>query len=118
MEDIDLIIETTNKTLCSLSIPKNALLLANNLQKVYRNQVIAEIKKDANLVLEEDRKNIYTEVSGEVFLQNINVKESIEIQKKSAKILKGRIKIWSDLVKTKPIYCDYLKNNIYKKVKK
>ena len=32
---------------------------------------IAEIKKDANLILEEDRKDIYTEVSGEVFFQNL-----------------------------------------------
>jgi len=94
MEDIDLIIETTNKTLCSLSIPKNALLLANNLQKVYRNQVIAEIKKDANLVLEEDRKNIYTEVSGEVFLQNINVKESIESGGAIKKISKTAGLLW------------------------
>ena len=53
-------------------------LLVSNLQKVYQNQVIAEIKKDANLVLEEDRKNIYTEVSGEVFLQNIAVKENVD----------------------------------------
>jgi len=94
MEDIDLIIETTNKTLCSLSIPKNALLLANNLQKVYRNQVIAEIKKDANLVLEEDRKNIYTEVSGEVFLQNINVKESIDSGGAIKKISKTAGLLW------------------------
>jgi len=94
MEDIDLIIETTDKTLCSLAIPKNALLLANNLQKVYRNQVIAEIKKDANLVLEEDRKNIYTEVSGEVFLQNINVKESIESGGAIKKISKTAGLLW------------------------
>ena len=59
-----------------------------------------------------------TDIDELAYRNHINVKESIEIQKKSAKILKGRIKIWSDLVKTKPIYCDYLKNNIYKKVKK
>jgi DNA-directed RNA polymerase subunit beta' len=77
-EDIDLFIETKTQTLCKLSIPSNALLVVNNFQKVYRNQVIAEIKKDANLVLEEDRKNIYTEVSGEVFLQNTTVKENVD----------------------------------------
>ena len=49
------------------------------------------------------------------YRNHINIKESIESQKKSAKILKGRIKIWNDLVKTKQIYSDYLKNNIYKK---
>ena len=94
MEGIELIIETTNKTLCSLAIPSNALLLVSNGQKVYRNQVIAEIKKDANLVLEEDRKNIYTEVSGEVFLQNINVKENIDGGGAIKKISKSSGLLW------------------------
>merc|ERR1711934_1031783 len=78
MEDAILYIENENNTVCSLAIPRGALLLANNNQKVYCNQVVAEIKKDANLILEEDRKDIYTEVSGEVFLQNIKVEESID----------------------------------------
>ena len=34
----------------SVDIPKGAMLLANNQQKVYANQVVAEIKKDANLI--------------------------------------------------------------------
>jgi len=94
MEDIELIIETKDQTLCSLAIPSNALLLVSNLQKVYRNQVIAEIKKDANLVLEEDRKNIYTEVSGEVFLQNITVKENIDSGGAIKKISKSSGLLW------------------------
>ena len=94
VEDIELIIETTDQTLCSLAIPSNALLLANNLQKVYKNQVIAEIKKDANLVLEEDRKNIYTEVSGEIFLQNITVKENIDSGGAIKKISKSSGLLW------------------------
>jgi DNA-directed RNA polymerase subunit beta' len=94
VEDIELIIETTDQTLCSLAIPSNALLLVNNLQKVYKNQVIAEIKKDANLVLEEDRKNIYTEVSGEIFLQNITVKENIDSGGAIKKISKSSGLLW------------------------
>ena len=93
-EGAELSIETTNNTLCSLTLPNNALLLVNNGEKVYRNQVIAEIKKDANLVLEEDRKNIYTEVSGEVFLQNINIKESLESTGAVKRICKSGGLLW------------------------
>ena len=70
------------------------MLLANNLQKVYCNQVVAEIKKDANLVLEEDRKDIYTEVSGEVFLQNVNLEESVDGEGATKKISKNTGLIW------------------------
>ena len=77
-EAVQLSIENQDGTICTLDLPKGAMLLANNLQKVYCNQVVAEIKKDANLVLEEDRKDIYTEVSGEVFLQNVNLEESVD----------------------------------------
>ena len=70
------------------------MLLANNLQKVYCNQVVAEIKKDANLVLEEDREDIYTEVSGEVFLQNVNLEESVDGEGATKKISKNTGLIW------------------------
>ena len=69
---IKLSIETKGQSLCSLTVPRDALLLVKNGQKIYPNQVIAEIKKDASLVLEEDRKDIYTEVSGEAFLTKPN----------------------------------------------
>jgi DNA-directed RNA polymerase subunit beta' len=75
MEAITLVIENLTGTVCSLDIPRGALLLANNGQQVYMNQIVAEIKKDNNLILEEDRRDIYTHVSGEVFLQNIKLKE-------------------------------------------
>ena len=78
LEGVKLSIETKGKTLCSLNLPIDTLLLVKNEQKVYPNQVLAEIKKDANLVLEEDRKEIYTEVSGETFLQNIKVKKLVD----------------------------------------
>ena len=59
-------------------MPNEALLLVNNNQQIYYNQIIAEIKKDANLILEKDTRDIYTEVSGEVFLQNLQTKEIID----------------------------------------
>ena len=80
MEDAKLYIENETNTFCSLDIPRGAVLLANNDQKIYYNQVVAEIKKEANLILEEDRREIYTEVSGEVFFQNLNVEEIIDSQ--------------------------------------
>ena len=88
MEDVKLYIENEANTICSLDIPRGAMLLANNSQKIYYNQVVAEIKKDANLILEEDRRDIYTEVSGEVFLQNVQVEESIDNQGATKKVSK------------------------------
>ena len=70
------------------------MLLANNNQKVYCNQVIAEIKKDTSLLLEEARRDIYTEVSGEVFLQNVKIKESIDSQGTVQKVSKTAGLIW------------------------
>ena len=87
---VKLQIENQTGTICSLDIPKGAMLLANNNQKVYCNQVVAEIKKDANLILEEDRKDIYTEVAGEVFLQNIRLEESIDGEGSAKKISKTK----------------------------
>ena len=93
-EPVTLTIENQNGTLCSLDIPKDAMLLANNNQKIYYNQVIAEIKKEANLILEEDRRDIYTEVSGEVFLQNIELEESMDGEGATKKISKNTGLVW------------------------
>ena len=93
-ETVKLSIENQHGTICSLNIPKGAMLLANNNQKVYCNQVVAEIKKDANLILEEDRKDIFTEVSGEVFLQNVNLEESIDGDGATKKISRNTGLIW------------------------
>ncbi len=94
MEDATIYIENETNTVCSLKIPRSAMLLANNDQKIYCNQVVAEIKKDANLILEEDRRDIYTEISGEVFLQNIKIEESIDSQGATKKISKTDGLIW------------------------
>jgi DNA-directed RNA polymerase subunit beta' len=75
-----LIEDTVIGTLSSLNIPKNSTLLINNGQKVYENQIIAEIKKDANLILEEDRKDIATEISGETYFKNIKLQTNIDKQ--------------------------------------
>ncbi len=94
MENITLHIESQKGTMCSLDIPRGAILLENNNQKVYCNQVIAEIKKDENLILEEDRRNIYTEVSGEIFLQNVKLDESRDGEGATKKISKTAGLIW------------------------
>ena len=94
LENVKLQIVNSTNTLCSLDIPNGAMLLANNNQKVYCNQVIAEIKKDTSLLLEEARRDIYTEVSGEVFLQNVKIKESIDSQGTVQKVSKTAGLIW------------------------
>jgi len=94
MEDITLCIESQTGTICSLDIPRGAVILANNNQKVYCNQVVAEIKKDDNLILEQDQRNIYTEVSGEAFLQNVKLEESIDGEGATKKISKTAGLIW------------------------
>ena len=94
LEKITLRIENSNGTLCTLDIPEDAMLLVNNKQRVYPNQIIAEIKKDASLVLEEDRRDIYTEVSGEVFFQGIDVEENIDGEGATKKISKTAGLIW------------------------
>ena len=94
LENAIIYIENEYNTVCSLAIPRDALLLANNNQKVYCNQVVAEIKKDANLILQEDQRDIYTEVSGEVFLQNVEVEESIDNKGATKKISKTAGLVW------------------------
>jgi DNA-directed RNA polymerase subunit beta' len=93
-EDAKLYLENKANTICALNIPRSAMLLANNNQKIYCNQVVAEIKKDANILLEEDRQDIYTEVSGEVFLQNVKLEESIDSQGAIKTISKTTGLIW------------------------
>ena len=94
LESVTLQLENQTNTKCSLDIPNGAMLLANNGQKVYCNQVVAEIKKEANLILEEDRRDIYTDVSGEVFLQNIKLEETIDGEGAAKKISKTDGLVW------------------------
>jgi DNA-directed RNA polymerase subunit beta' len=94
LENITLQLENGENTKCSLDIPNGAMLLANNGQKVYCNQVVAEIKKEANLILEEDRRDVYTEVSGEVFLQNIKLEETVDGEGATKKVSKTTGLVW------------------------
>ena len=94
VEKVKLKIENNKSTYCSVDIPSNALLLVNNGQKVYPNQVLAEIKKDANLILEEERSDIFTELSGEVFFQNINVAENLDGDNAIKKISTSTGLVW------------------------
>ena len=93
-ENVKLQIEDNNKTVCTFQLPKDTLLLVNNGQRVYPNQVIAEIKKDANLILEEERSDIFAEQAGEVFLQNIKIAETLDGDNATKKISKTTGLIW------------------------
>tara|TARA_B100000683_G_scaffold8301_1_gene9050 strand:- start:9057 stop:12851 length:3795 start_codon:yes stop_codon:yes gene_type:complete len=77
-----------------IKIPSGATLLCNNKQKVYSNQIIAEIKKDANLVLEEDSKTVYTDESGEIFFQGIELQNTFDKQGNLVRKNKNSGLIW------------------------
>ena len=79
-ENVTLYIKNSKGSCSKIELPEGATLLSNTGQKVYTNQIIAEIKKDANLVLEEDSKTVYTNISGEVFFQNIKIEKILDKQ--------------------------------------
>ena len=79
-ENVTLYIKNLKGSCTKIKLPEGATLLSNTGQKVYTNQIIAEIKKDANLVLEEDSKTVYTNISGEVFFQNIEIEKILDKQ--------------------------------------
>jgi DNA-directed RNA polymerase subunit beta' len=77
-EQVILYIENIFGGRSRLVIPEGNILLVNCNQKVLSGQVLGEIKKDSNLSLEEDRNNVYTQVSGETFFQNISIKNTLD----------------------------------------
>lgn len=93
-ETANLYLENAEGIRVKLSIPKKNILLVNNGQKVYVSQILAEIKKDANLILEEDSKHVYTEVSGETFFQNIDVDSVVDKQGSLNTIAKNSGLVW------------------------
>tara|TARA_B110000444_G_scaffold257888_1_gene297410 strand:- start:2391 stop:6188 length:3798 start_codon:yes stop_codon:yes gene_type:complete len=93
-ESVSLIIENSDGTSITLQIPDGNILLINNGQKVYVSQILAEIKKDANLILEEDSKHVYTQRSGEAFFQNLEINTTVDRQGSVNKISKGSGLIW------------------------
>lgn len=50
-------------------VPPGGVVLVNDKQKVYRNEIIAEIKKDADVILEEEQKAIIARESGSLYFQ-------------------------------------------------
>nr|YP_010736116.1 RNA polymerase b''-subunit [Phaeocystis rex]WEL35976.1 RNA polymerase b''-subunit [Phaeocystis rex] len=91
---LTLYIKNLKGTCGKIKLPAGATLLVNTEKKVYTNQIIAEIKKDANLVLEEDSKTVYTNISGEVFFQNIEIETIIDKQGNSVQRNKNPGLIW------------------------
>jgi len=73
-------IEKSCGTKIFFDIPHESILLVNNNQKIYENEIIAEVQKDSNLILEEDQKEIYAEKSGEIFFQNLGTQTIQEQQ--------------------------------------
>ena len=79
-KNIILFVENNKGTRSKIKLANGATLLSNTNQKVYTDQIVAEIKKETNLILEEDSKTVYTNVAGEVFFQDIDVEEKLDKQ--------------------------------------
>ena len=60
-----------NYTKISFEVPPEGVLLVNNNQKVYKNEIIAEIKKDTDVILEEERKDIIARESGTLYFNEV-----------------------------------------------
>ena len=93
-ETVDLYIENFAGTRTHLQIPEGNILLVNHNEKVYVSQILAEIKKDANLILEEDSKHVYTQVSGETFFQNVEIDNVLDKQGSLNTVSKQAGLIW------------------------
>lgn len=61
----------SNYTKISFDVPAEGVLLVNNKQKVYKNEIIAEIKKDTEVILENERKDIIARESGTLYFPEI-----------------------------------------------
>ena len=94
VENIDLFIENNVGTCIKFQIPQGSILLVNNNQWVYESQILAEVKKDTNLILEEDNKHIYTQISGETFFQNVEIDNIIDKQGSINQVSKKAGLIW------------------------
>nr|YP_010596512.1 RNA polymerase beta'' subunit [Chrysotila carterae]WAK83148.1 RNA polymerase beta'' subunit [Chrysotila carterae] len=67
-EKITFSLSSSSNLTAQFEIPKGSILLVNNKQQVYKNEIIAEIKKDVAVIFDEEEKDIITEKSGEVYL--------------------------------------------------
>jgi len=91
---ICLVIKNSAGTTISLDIPSDSLLLVNSKQEVYSNEIIAEIQKEANLILEEEQKEIYSETGGEVFFKNLGIELQTDKQGNTYKTNRKSGLIW------------------------
>ena len=64
-------------TKISFDIPPEGILLVNSKQKVYKNEIIAEIKKDTDVILEDERKDIIARESGTLYFHEANTSSTI-----------------------------------------
>nr|WKK50207.1 RNA polymerase beta'' subunit [Ochrosphaera neapolitana] len=84
---ITISLRNSKNLFASFTIPPGGVLLVNNRQKVYANEIIAEIKKDANVTLEEEQKDIFTEENGELYFLN----EKLSNKPNLIWVLRGKI---------------------------
>jgi len=91
---VDLVVKNSSGTTISLTIPTESLLLVNSGQEVYENEIIAEIQKEANLILEEEQKEIYSESSGEVFFNDLKIETQTDKQGNTYKTNQKAGLIW------------------------
>ncbi len=93
-KDIILVLKDLNRTRCLLNLQKGSILLVNNGQKVYNGEIIAEVTKTTNLIFEEDKKDIFAEEAGEVFMQGLDFTTQIDKRGSVHKITNNAGLIW------------------------
>ena len=81
-------------TKVSFYIPPEGILLVNNNQKVYKNEIIAEIKKDTDVILEEERKDIIARESGTLYFHKNGINSSLSDNGSSQGKIKDTNLIW------------------------
>ena len=91
---LQLIIENSIGTKITFNLPPGSLLFKNNKQKVYKNEILAAIQKEANLISEENQEEIFSEKTGEIFFQNIGIERRFDKQNKEYKVAKSGGLIW------------------------
>ena len=70
------------------------MFLGNNNLKFYRNQIVAEIKKELDLLLEKSRTDLSSKVPVEVFFQNLCLEKTTNTKEAKNQISKKNHIIW------------------------
>ena len=66
-EPLIVTIVNADGTQTSITVPSGGVLLVNTQQRVYANEIIAEVKKETNVIVDEAQKDILAEESGELY---------------------------------------------------